>query len=174
MKKILSIILVFLLAVSILPVYASNTVQSDKPTIPVLIVNNSYPDTRKSMAKLKSELPDVLMDQITNSLGTKYKIEQINNDYNIHDVASTEKNDLLDMFKETNYSTVMLVEFLPVQSAGLYCGDPLVIVHFKILDIKDKKYIYNGKLWTSKGNAYLGLKDLKPQIDIFLKDIFKL
>ena len=173
MKRILLIILMIILSLGTVQAHASDISQNEKQILPVLIVNNSYSDTRKSMATMKSELTDILMDQITKSLGEKYNIKQLNNDYNIHDVASTEKSDLLDTFKETSYPMVMLVEILPVPPAGLYV-DALVTVHFKILNIKDSKYIYNGKLWTEKANGYLGLRDLKPQIDIFLKDIFKM
>lgn len=173
MKRILLLILMIILSLGTVQARASEISQNEKQILPVLIVNNSYSSTDESMAKMKAELPAILMDQITKSLGDKYNIKQLNNDYNIHDVASTEKSDLLDAFKETNYPMVVLVEILPIDP-GARNVHKLVGLHFKIFNIKDNKYLYNGKLWTGRTNGYYGLRDLKPQIDILLKDVFKM
>ncbi len=173
MKRILLLLLMIILSLGTVQAHASETSQNEKKILPVLIVNNSYSSTNESMAKMKTELPAILMDQITKSLGEKYNIKQLDNDYNIHDVASTEKSDLLDAFKETNYPMVMLVEILPVDP-GASNFHKQVMLHFKIFNVKDNKYLYNGKLWIGKTNASYGLRDLKPQIDILLKDVFKM
>ena len=173
LKRILLLILMIVLSLGTVQAHASEMSPNEKQILPVLIVNNSYSDTQKSRARMKAESPNILMHQIIESLGKKYNIKQLNNDYNIHDVASTEKSDLLDAFKETNYPMVMLVEILPVGPGGASL-DTLVVVHFKIFNIKDNKYLYNGKLWTQKMTGPDGLRYLNPQIDILLKDVFKM
>ncbi|WP_094605953.1 hypothetical protein SPSIL_055600 [Sporomusa silvacetica DSM 10669] len=77
------------------------------------------------------------------------------------------------MFKETDYSIVMLVEILPIHQSGLY-ADTFVAVHFKIFNIKDKKYLYHGKLWSEKGFASSALEDINIHLDKILTDTFKL
>lgn len=146
---------------------ASETSQNEKQVLPVLIVNNSFADTNQSMARIKSDLSIILMNQITKSLGDRYNIKQINNDYNIFDVASTEKNDLLEIFKETSYSTIILAEILPVHLGGMDTAT-LVTVHFKILSIKDKKYLYNGKFSNYKSHSTKAMETMNIQLGNFM------
>jgi len=113
----------------------------------------------------------ILITQITKSLEAKYNVKQVDNTFNILDVASTEKNDLLDMLKETNYSTVMLVEIFPVHYGVPEC---FISIHLKILNIKDKKYLYNGKIWRGKSWPRYGLIDINIELDKIYKIVFKL
>ena len=168
MKKILLVICFFILS---LGVAQASTPEIGKETIPVIIVNNAYSDARLSFAKTKSELPPILINQITKSLESKYTVKQIDNTFNILDVASTEKADILDMFKDSNYSTIILVEILPVITRPYADFDS---IHIKILDIVSKKYLYNGKLWSEKQLPQSALNDMSPKLDTILKGTFKI
>lgn len=166
MKRTLSIILFLIISLGTVQTYASDVLQDEKQVLPVLIVNNSYLDTRPSLAKMKAELPPILMGQIIKSLEAKYIVKQIDNTFNISDVASTEKSDILDMFKETNYPAVILVEI--IQPTFTYS------IHVKVFDIKTQKYLYNGKMWSDKLVASSAMNDMNVRLDKILKDAFKL
>ena len=154
--------------------YANDVPPNNKQILPVLIINNSYSETKPSFANYKLELPPILIDQITKSLNTKYEIKILNNDYNITDLPSTEKNDLLDLFKGTDYYTVILVEILPIHFHTVHI---FMQLHIKIIDIKNEKYLYNGKIWRDKGGGVGGVKainDMSNELDNILKNVFKL
>ncbi|WP_371381455.1 hypothetical protein [Sporomusa aerivorans] len=171
MKRILLIILMIILSLGTVQAHASDISQNEKQILPVLIVNNSYSGTGPATSKYKSELSSILANQITKSLDAKYNVDLIDNTFNILDVASTEKNDILDMFKDTNYSIIILVEILPYHTEmyGSFGS-----IHMKILDIKNQKYLYNGKLWREKRSLDSILNAMTTELDTILKNVFKL
>ena len=170
MKKILLIILVLSLSMGL-----CNAANNDKETthnqeIPILIINNSYPDTRKTLAKVKSDLPIILSKQVSTTLSPKFRTTLVDNTYGLVDVSSAEKNDLLTLFKETNYPVMLLIEILPVQLAGGFIPDDSVTIHLKILDVKNENYLYNGKLWATKSTARRAMQEINVQLDKVLQD----
>lgn len=173
MKKMLSIVLFLTLVLGAPQVYANDISNNDKQTLPILIVNNSYEDTRPSMAKFKSEMPPLVINKITKILNSKYNVKEIENTFNIHDIASTEKNDILDMFKETNYPAALLIEILPIQEGGLYSKD-FHSIHVKVLDLKTQKYLYNGKLWRHNNYFPSAFSDMSIELDKIFKVAFNL
>lgn len=167
MKRILSIVLFLIISLGTVQAYASEVSQDEKQTIPIIIANNSYLDTRPSLTKVKAELPPILIKQSIKSLESKYIVKQIDNKtLNILDVPSTEKNDILDIFKETNYPAVILIEITP----PIYSFS----IHIKILDIKAQKYLYNGKIYSERLLATSAMNDMGIELDKILKDAFKL
>lgn len=88
--------------------------------------------------------------------------EQLNNTFNIFDVASTEKSDITDMVKGTNYSKVILLEIL---TPGLYS------IHVKIFDFKTQKYLYNGKIWSDRNLESKAMNDLSIGLDKVLRTV---
>lgn len=170
LKRILSIVLFLIISLGTVQAYASEVSQDEKQTIPVLIVNNAYVAS-PSNSKLKSEMAHIFINQITKTLASKYNVREIDNNFNIRDVASTEKNDILDMFKGANYPAVMLIEILPIHS-GMYTD--FCSIHVKILDVNAQKYLYNGKIWRVKSSFKSAFGDMGTELDEALKDAFKL
>lgn len=179
MKKIF--LMMFLLSFIISPCYASSddssnipndktSVSSDPKELPIILINNSYPDTRRSMRHIKSYLSTLLMEQINKSLTPKFKVTQLDNTYNIVDVSSIEKDDLLKLFKKDNYPILILIEILPVQETGGIIPDDYVTVHLKILNTESETYLYNGKLWSIKSIASRAVREINIQLDKVLQD----
>jgi len=169
LKKILFIVLFLILSLGTV-VYANDISQSEKSIMPVLIVNNSFLEPpANTIAKSKAELPSILISHITKSLDTRYNIKRLENTFNILDVASTEKIDLLEMFKEPDYSSIILIEILP---AHVHTYSQFYSIHIKILDIKTGKYLYNGKLWSFRMMPQSALNEMGVDLEKILKNIF--
>ncbi len=169
MKKILSIVLFLILSLGSV-VYANDISQDEKPIMPVLIVNNSFLEPPSySVAKSKPELPPLLISHITKSLEAKFNIKQIDNTFNILDVASMEKVDILEIYKEANYSNIILVEILP---SHISSPRNFYSIHVKVLDIKNGKYLYNGKLWREMQMPQSAVNDMGIELEKILKNIF--
>ena len=170
MKRILSIVLFLIISLGTVQAYANDVLQDEKQTIPVLIVNNAY-DASPSNTKKKSEIPPIFVNKITTTLASKYSVIEIDNTFNIRDVASTEKADILDIFKGTNYPASILIEIQPID---IKMYSDFCFIHVKILDLNSQKYLYNGKIWKDKNNYKIALNAISTELTEVLKDAFKL
>lgn len=156
-----------------IPCYASTVdigTPISKEPIPVIIINNSFPNPDKFEIKIKSDLQVLLLGQIEKSLSDKYQITKSEAGSCIADLGSTEKSDILQLFQGTNYSVAILAEILPIQQVPQFfqAPDANTTIHVKILDIKNEKYLYNGKLQDTEGSSRQAIKKINTMLDKIL------
>jgi hypothetical protein len=173
LKKLLIGILASLILLTIaIPCNAAANIPI-KSDIPIIIINNLIPEDKIDkgdfMDKSRHDVANMLCSQATKSLDRKYCVVELKSDQDINDLASTEKPDLLAMFKNTKYKIAIFAEILPLQSdTPFFYVEDRITVHIKILDITNQKYLYNGKITNTASTPRRAMPEINKQLDKIL------
>ena len=157
MKKILCSLFAFFLLLS-----ASSLCYADqiRENAAIIFIDNS---------KLKkNDVKKINYDPIKQILSTKFNIleDQGYNDRlsakGLNDIALIERNDLLEMFKTDNFDYIVLIQ---IDSPTGNSTNTIITENFKIVDVKQARYIYNGRISrdTTWGSDYSVLKKLSKE-----------
>ncbi len=135
----------------------------DRPKVAVLYINNakSTYDTEVDMhvlPNLGQSLPQSKYQPVD---GTIY-LERLNK-IGIVDLSTAERADIMDVFKGDDIDYAIILEIQPFLARDKITfftigKDITTVVPFKIIDIANNKYLYNGK-FTEKasGSSMIGL-----------------
>lgn len=89
------------------------------------------------------------------------------------DIQSIEKSDILDLFKDSNFDYIYMLEQEPWENRkntgklGFQSE-----AHFKLLSVSEGKYLYNGKLYahTTWGSAFATHRKIAEQVNTIIDE----
>lgn len=142
---------------------ADQPVDMQKVSIAVLYSDN----TSNSGPAGKREAKNIIVGDLVKKFSSQYNIfladknlQEINA-AGIQDLATTERADIISFFKSDPVDYIVTIDILPHQKneAFLFYPNTTPSLHFKIIDIKNNKYLFNGKLtykstWASMDDCY--------------------
>lgn len=192
MKKVLKMLLLSLiLLLPLSNVYAmelvtdkEQVVEKKLPQLAVLYVNNAktkYDDAINE--KIMQNVDEILKNRYEKISGEKYIADL--NKKGITDISMAERADMMDSFKNESMDYVMYVSIEPLivrdKMTFFTVGkDVTVVMALKIIDLKNNRYVYNGK-FTEKasdstaiggiGNKSVTLKGI-DKINKSIKEVF--
>lgn len=192
MKKVLKMLLLSLiLLLPLSNVYAmelvtdkEQVVEKKLPQLAVLYVNNAktkYDDAIDE--KIMQNIDEILKNRYEKISGEKYIADL--NKKGITDISMAERADIMDSFKNESMDYVMYVSIEPLivrdKMTFFTVGkDVTVVMALKIIDLKNNRYVYNGK-FTEKasdstaiggiGNKSVTLKGI-DKINKSIKEVF--
>lgn len=192
MKKVLKMLLLSLiLLLPLSNVYAMELVTDNEqvvekklPQLAVLYVNNAktkYDDAINE--KIMQNVDEILKNRYEKISGEKYIADL--NKKGITDISMAERADIMDSFKNESMDYVMYVSIEPLivrdKITFFTVGkDVTVVMALKIIDLKNNRYVYNGK-FTEKasdstaiggiGNKSVTLKGI-DKINKSIKEVF--
>lgn len=152
MKKL---ILVFVMALITLFSVNAFAAEATKPTVAVMYVNNAK-------TKFDADIDKVMLEELSRDIptgvynyvdGSAYVTKL--NAMGIMDIASAERSDIVDCLDEENVDYVVFVEVQPMVRKEKvhffnYGIEMTTQIPFKIIDVVNNKYLYNGK-FVEKG-----------------------
>jgi len=160
-------------------------VVNTKPTIAILYVNNAKTTYDKELTtKIMTNL-DTQLKNYTIIAGDQY-IERLNK-VGISDITTSERTDIVDAFKGEAIDYVLFVELQPFVrkeriTVFTYGIDMTAVMPIKIIDLKNNKYLYNGKLTEfatdscvfglvgNKSVSLLALDKILGKMNVIIKD----
>lgn len=192
MKKVLKMLLLSLiLLLPLSNVHAMELVTDNEqvvekklPQLAVLYVNNAktkYDDAINE--KIMQNVDEILKNRYEKISGEKYIADL--NKKGITDISMAERADMMDSFKNESMDYVMYVSIEPLivrdKMTFFTVGkDVTVVMALKIIDLKNNRYVYNGK-FTEKasdstaiggiGNKSVTLKGI-DKINKSIKEVF--
>lgn len=153
MKKILLCLFSLLLIANICfaaeaPTTDGQKVETKKVSVALLYVNNAKSTYDDEINKKMMGNFDSLLKNYTVIPGERY-IELLNKT-GIADITTAERTDIVEVFKGENIDYVLFAEIQPfVRKERIaffsYGIDMTAIVPIKIIELKNNKYLYNGK-----------------------------
>jgi hypothetical protein len=161
MKKLIVLVLLLMAFVSVSICSASgdndNNQIPQKKTVAFLFVNNGNTNCNDAVNKLMmKDIQDRLSGNYQLVDGDKY-IERLNK-FGISDISTAERSDIVQAFKNEHIDYVVYAEIQPVAikhwiSYFNQGANAILTVPFKIIDVSNDKYLYNGKFIKDADNS---------------------
>lgn len=179
MKRAMQLIGVIVCLLFYSTCYASEPIATEKPVISILYSDN----TSNSGPSGKKEAKSRILGNTIDKFSSKYNIflddKHLQEIYasGMNDLTSSERGDIISFFKNDPTDYIVIIDILPHQTTSSFLYSQITpSLQLKIIDIKNNKYIYNGKLtykstWASMAGCY---GELNKQIEAQLIKPFPL
>lgn len=152
MKKLLFLVVLALVTLFSVTAFAAENV---KPNVAVMYINNAKTKFDADIDKvMQEELARDIPSSVYNYVDGSTFVAKLNS-MGIMDISSAERSDIVDCIAEDNVDYVVFVEIQPmVRKEKMhffnYGIEMTTQIPFKIIDVVNNKYLYNGK-FVEKG-----------------------